>query len=211
MGTSPAPAEARDLTRRERRRLELHAKIIDVARDLFTERGFGDSTVAEICARADIAQKTFFNHFPTKQDLVREIAQRAIDELLIDIETARKEGVDTRERLLRFFASFADRSLAAGPMSRELVSELAHVVHERGAPSVQARRLHDAFGAIVEDGLRAGEVTRQHDAETLTEMIIGAFYVLTFNFANLEDFPLAKQADAVARFLADAFAATPQE
>jgi len=94
-------------------------------------------------------------------------------------------------------------------MFREVVSELVHVVHESGSRSEQARRLHDAFGAIVADGLAAGDVTRRHDAETLTEMILGAYYVLIFNYANLDDFPLVDQAVAVARFLAMRWPQTP--
>ena len=86
-----------------------------------------------------------------------------------------------------------------------------HVVHESTSRSDEARRLHDAFGAIVADGIAAGDVTRRHDAETLTEMILGAYYVLTFNYANLEHFPLADQAAAVARFLGDALAPSARE
>ena len=204
-------SEAPDLSRRERRKLEVRGRILEAALALFRERGFAEAKVADICERADVAHKTFFNHFPAKQDLVRQIAQHAIGELLIDIETARKEGRNTAERLEHFFTGMAQRSLEAGPMFREVVSELVHVVHESGSPSEQARRLHDAFGAIVGDGLAAGDVTRRHDAETLTEMILGAYYVLIFNYANLDDFPLADQATAVARFLGDALAAAPEE
>ena len=199
-------SEAPDRSRRERRKAEVRARIVAAGLDLFREHGFAETKVAEICDRADIAHKTFFNHFPSKQDLVREIALHGIGELLIDIETARKAGVNTADRLARFFAGMAERSVEAGPMFREVVTELVHVVHESGSRSEQARRLHDAFGAIVADGLAAGDVTRRHDAETLTEMIMGAYYVLIFNYANLDDFPLADQAAAVARFLADALA-----
>ena len=204
-------SEAPDLSRRERRKLEVRARILAAGLDLFRARGFADTKVSDICERADVAHKTFFNHFPSKQDLVREIAQHSIGELLIDIETARKEGCDTADRLARFFTGMAQRSVEAGPMFREVVTELVHVVHESGSRSEQARRIHDAFGAIVADGLAAGEVTRRHDAETLTEMILGAYYVLIFNYANLEDFPLAEQAAAVARFLADALAPSAKE
>jgi AcrR family transcriptional regulator len=203
--------EAPDLSRRERRKLEVRQRILESALALFRERGFADTKISDICERADVAHKTFFNHFPSKQELVREIAQHAIGELLIDIETARKEGVDTAGRLARFFSCMALRSLEAGPMFREVVSELVHVVHESGSRSEQARRLHDAFGAIVGDGLAAGDVTRRHDAETLTDMIMGAYYVLIFNYANLDDFPLAEQAAAVARFLGDALAPNSAE
>jgi AcrR family transcriptional regulator len=195
-----------DLSRRERRKAEVRARILAAGLELFRARGFADTKVSDICERADVAHKTFFNHFPSKQELVREIAQHSIGELLIDIETARKAGANTADRLARFFTEMARRSLEAGPMFREVVTELVHVVHESGSRSEQARRLHDAFGAIVADGLAAGDVTRRHDAETLTEMIMGAYYVLIFNYANLDDFPLADQAAAVARFLGDALA-----
>jgi AcrR family transcriptional regulator len=200
-----------DLSRRERRKLEVRARIVESALALFREHGVAGAKVSEICESADVAHKTFFNHFPAKQDLVRQIAQHAIGELLIDIETARKEGVSTADRLMRFFTGMALRGLEAGPMFREVVSELVHVVHASSSRSDEARRLHDAFGAIVGDGLVAGDVTRRHDAETLTEMILGAYYVLIFNYANLDDFPLADQSAAVARFLADALAPNPAE
>jgi hypothetical protein len=96
-------------------------------------------------------------------------------------------------------------------MHRELVTELVHAVHESPARSEHARKLHDAFGAIVSDGLAAGDVTRRHGAETLTEMILGAYYVLMFNYANLDDFPIRRQALAAARFLADALTPAPEE
>lgn len=204
-------SEVPDLSRRERRKLEMQARIVESARALFAEHGFGETRVQEICERADIAHKTFFNHFPSKQDLVRHLAELAVDELLIDIETARKSGANTAERLERFFTRVAERGLEAGPMFREAVSELVHVVHASPRRSEEARRLHEAFGAIVADGLAAGDVTRRHDAETLTEMILGAYYVLIFNYANLDEFPLAGQARAVARFLADALAPAPEE
>ena len=205
------PAIPTDLSRRERRKLELRARILEAARELFEARGFADTKVAEICERADVAHKTFFNHFPGKQDLVRQFAELAVGELLVDIEAARKQGRSTGERLELFFTGMAERSLEAGPMFREMVTELVHVVHASTRRSEEARKLHDAFAAIVRDGLEAGDVTTRHDAETLTEVILGAYYVLIFNYANLEDFPLTEQATAVARFLADALAPSPEE
>ena len=42
-------------------------------------------------------------------------------------------------------------------------------------------------------------------------MMLGAFYVLMFNWANLEGYPLRRQALAAARFLGDALAPSPSE
>jgi AcrR family transcriptional regulator len=200
-----------DPSRRARRKLELRGRILAAAAELFDERGFAATKVADLCERADVAHKTFFNHFGSKQDLLRELAGESLRQLLADVEAARKQGRSTRERLERFFAVMAERVCESGPMRRELVTELVHAVHDSSAKSEHARKLHEAFGALVQDGLAAGDVTRRHDAETLTEVILGAYYVLMFNFANLDDFPIRRQALAAARFLADALAPHPQE
>lgn len=202
MSDSTSPPE---LTRRERRKLEVRMRIVDAARALFRSQGFGATRVTQICERADIAEKTFFNHFPTKQDVVAELATRAVDELLLSIEAARKRGRTTRERIELFFGELAETMAATGPPEKEMIAAIVQVVHASRDTSADARKMHDAVGALVADGLEVGDVTTRHDPDTLAEMIIGAYYVLTFNFVNLDDFPIRQQAASVARFLADAF------
>ncbi len=214
---SPNPSEtlkkfASGLSRRERRKLEMRARIIETARELFSEQGFQETRVADVCERADIAQKTFFNHFPTKLDLLREIAHAGIERLMFEIEDIRKADIGTTERLHRFFDTVTAHITQAGPRNRELLVELVHMISGDAAErSDSVRRLHAAFRGIVEDGLALGDVTRQHDPQALTEMILGAYYVLIFNYANLDDFPIRERGHAAARILADALALHPEE
>jgi AcrR family transcriptional regulator len=204
-------AEALPDTRRQRRLLEVRHRIVDAARELFEQQGFEATKVSAICARADVADKTFFNHFPTKGDVLRAIAADALDELLGEIEDARKAPGGTRERLRTFFETLATRTLDAGPMHRELLTELIHLSHSAGTERDQARRLHHAFRALVRDGRAAGDVSLAHSLETQTDVVVGAFYALMFNWANLDDYALRRQALAAARFLADALEAKPKE
>jgi AcrR family transcriptional regulator len=178
----------------------MRARILGTARELFSEQGFQETRVADVCERADIAQKTFFNHFPTKLDLLREIAHAGV------------ERIGTPERVHRFFDTVAAHITEAGPKNRELLVELVHLISGDAAErSEQVRRLHAAFRGIVEDGLALGDVTRRHDPQALTEMILGAYYVLIFNYANLDDFPIRERGHAAARILADALAPHPEE
>lgn len=199
-----------DLSRRERRKLEVRRRILDAAEALFDARGVSATRVAQICERADVAEKTFFNHFASKQDLLHELAAGALGRLLADIEQARKRPGTTRERLIAFFGCIADHTEEAGPMHRELLTEIIHVAHEARTEREQVRVLKDAFGALVSDGIAAGDLTRRHAPETLTDMILGAFYVLMFNWAHLEGYGLRRHALAAARFLGDAMAAPPR-
>jgi AcrR family transcriptional regulator len=203
---------AHGLSRRERRKLEMHARILETARERFSEQGFQETRIADICQRADIAQKTFFNHFPTKLDLLREIAHAGIEQLMLDIEDIRKADIGTPERVHRFFETVAAHITDAGPKNRELLVELVHLISGDAAErSEQVRRLHAAFRGIIDDGLALGDVTRRHDPQALTELILGSYYVLIFNYANLDDFPIRERGQAAARILADALAPRPEE
>jgi AcrR family transcriptional regulator len=55
---------------RERKKRATREAIAAAAMELFTERGFDSVTVAEVAAAADVSEKTVFNYFPTKEELV---------------------------------------------------------------------------------------------------------------------------------------------
>ncbi|SRR6266702_430663 len=54
---------------RERKKLATRQAIADVAGRLFSQRGYDDVTVAEIAEAANVATKTVFNYFPTKESI----------------------------------------------------------------------------------------------------------------------------------------------
>ena len=197
-------------TRRERRKLEVRLRMVDAASALFEERGYAATTVAEICERADVATKTFFNHFPTKQHLVRELAHRAVDRLLVDIEALRRESTSTRERLVRFFDIIAVAATEVGPRHREVLTEIIHAAS--GVPGdAHTRQLGSAMESIIRDGIAAGEVATRHRPDTLSDLILGAFYALMFNWANLDDYPVRERARAMARLLGETIVPGEQE
>jgi AcrR family transcriptional regulator len=73
---------------RERKRAHSRATTVDVAMQLFAERGYETVTVADICAAAEIAPRTFFRYFPTKEDLLAEPARRMADRVSAAIAAA---------------------------------------------------------------------------------------------------------------------------
>jgi len=209
--TPAAGARAPHLApRRERRKLEVRQRIVDAATELFDERGFEATKVSEICERADVVNKTFFNHFPTKQHLLREIAEAQIGILFEDIRLARERSEGTRARLTWFFERIADNIDAAGPMRRELVTEMILTTQASSDGSLQSRRLQEAFSGLIRDGRAAGDVNESHPLATQTELVLGTFYALMFGWGNVESYPLRRRALGAARLLGDALCGPDQ-
>ncbi len=68
---------AEDMGLRERKRQRTRQALISAAMRLFEEKGYEQTTVAEIAASAEVSTKTFFNHFASKDEVLFRISQPA--------------------------------------------------------------------------------------------------------------------------------------
>lgn len=55
---------------RARRKAELRREISNHALDLYAQRGYEATTVHDIAKAVGISQRTFFRHYPTKEETV---------------------------------------------------------------------------------------------------------------------------------------------
>src|SRR5262245_16942808 len=122
---------------RQRKKERTRELIAETARRLFEERGFEAVTVAEIAREADVAEKTVFNYFPTKEDLFYNRMESFEEDLLAAIR-ARGTGVS----VLEAFRGFIDqpRGMLAEPRAaeaRERLARITRVITE--SPALQAR------------------------------------------------------------------------
>ena len=86
--------------KREQNAARNRAAIVQAARDAFCELGFGATTVRDIIRRTDLATGTFYNYFPDKEALLRELIESFQIELRRKVHEAR-EAAETLEDLLR--------------------------------------------------------------------------------------------------------------
>jgi AcrR family transcriptional regulator len=59
-----------ELGLRERKKRRTREAIVEVALELFAKQGFEETTITQIADAAEIAPRTFFSYFPSKEDVV---------------------------------------------------------------------------------------------------------------------------------------------
>ena len=67
---------------RERKKQKTREEIASAAMRLFRARGFDAVTVAEIAREAEVSEKTVFNYFPAKEDLILHRGQELTEALV---------------------------------------------------------------------------------------------------------------------------------
>jgi AcrR family transcriptional regulator len=72
---------------RERKKQQTREEIASAAMKLFSERGFDAVTVAEVAEAAGVSEKTVFNYFQAKEDLVFPEGEARWEALLESIRT----------------------------------------------------------------------------------------------------------------------------
>jgi AcrR family transcriptional regulator len=197
-----ARADLAGLSRRERCKREVHDRILEAAVERFEQNGFEGTKVDEICEAADVAQKTFFNHFPTKQHLFRELAEAVVDEMHAVLEDARRQPLPTAGRLRYFFERVEQNTEAFGRVSRELIVEAVRVSQLEGGGPKETRRMHASFGALLREGVESGDVGDAFSVEFLTEMTAGVFSAIFLNWVTLPEYPIRERLHEAADFLA---------
>ena len=73
-------------SRQQRRFNRTRMKLLDAARSVFSEKGLDATTVDEITERADLGRGTFYYHFESKQDLIKDLIGDVMDGLIQEIE-----------------------------------------------------------------------------------------------------------------------------
>ena len=86
---------------------ERRAQLLDVAIDVFAERGLGAARHAEIADRAGVAVSTVFVYFPTREDLVRDVLDAVASYFLGLLERAHAQEAPCAEILRGIYGRFA--------------------------------------------------------------------------------------------------------
>jgi AcrR family transcriptional regulator len=148
---------------RERKKQRTRELIAETAVRLFVERGFRAVPVAEVARAADVSEKTVFNYFETKEDLVYWRLESFEEELLGTIRE-RPPGESILDAFGRFVLQRRGLLAEQDPEAAERLAALTRMISESPALRERERQIFERYteslAALIaeEIGAKAGDV-----------------------------------------------------
>lgn len=161
-------------TLRSRKAADARRALFDAAMALFRERGFDETTVEEIAARAGFSRATFFNHFGSKAAVLRCFGEHVADVMEATLASARP-GTPPLERLRRVLLAMAREA--------EVSQEDWRIVFTHGlrdpeglvVPTPARRRFVEAVTGLLAEAQGLGQARTDLRATELAAQV-GALY-----------------------------------
>ena len=196
-----AAAESRKRTRRPRR--EREAQILDSARQVFSEKGYGAAAVAEIAARAGVVEGTVYSYFESKRALLIAVMKAFFEELIADTESglAAVRGTENQLRFVirRHLETFTSDLGLCRVIIREARPDVA--LYDEAILDLNRRYTGLAL-SVLEEGVENGSLRKNIVPSVIRDLIYGgiehAVWRFVFTDGALEVGMLSDQlADAI--------------
>ena len=180
------------LGRREKRKQEIRARIEEAAYQLFKDSGIEETSIEQICERADVARRTFYGYFPNKQALLGGLgisrlysqSEPMLRELTTNFDTTRGRLEAMIDYIEATFAGYQD-------IDRKLIlnapSAFAHRPEEQkqlGDSSISS------FSRLIRAGREMGDVNTEFSPEILATIVVGTLNTLTMSWAIDDSYPI---------------------
>jgi AcrR family transcriptional regulator len=173
-------------TLRSRQKLQTRSEIVRVAFDLFGQLGFEKVSVEAIAAAVGISRATFFNYFPQKELLLREIASARMEKLKRNLAVfGPSDAAPTFEQILEMVLALAEENARISQQSKKLLLEA--IFHQASQGLMLAAR-EQAIQALTEVIAR---IPRRHpnDPRAVAETFFSVYIGTMLEWLMREDVP----------------------
>ncbi len=195
---------------REARRAERYERLIRAAGEVFADKGFASTTVADIVARAGVSRQTFYEHFEDTQNALIKVYDHGIKKVFRDAERDLRGIRDPIERLKLGIAGYLANMGRNARLALVFNREIFGAGHEYA-------RLRDAsYGrwvALITEGVAEayaeGVLTRPPDELTAYTLVGGMEQVALRYIDRGEEDRILEAAPVLVALVIRAFGGTP--
>jgi AcrR family transcriptional regulator len=159
---------------REQKKKTTRDAILKTAQKLFAEKGFENTAVEDITRRIHIAQSTFFNYFPRKEDIIPEMFQKKLPSLKKKWQAILDSSEPIKNKIHEIFYTTAQLALKNENISRALlINNISSLNSQYDRAFFEEFR--KALALMLEHGQRDGQIRRDVSAVRLATTLEGVF------------------------------------
>jgi AcrR family transcriptional regulator len=134
----------------ESRTQDSRDEILKAATELFSNRGFHETSMAEVARAAGVSKALIFWHFKTKEELFVAVLGRLFEPYVIDF--AEEAGaLDEKGQLLKLIESYLSFVRDNANSIRFCVAQMLHDEKTKDSLSGQALALYDGYRSLITD------------------------------------------------------------
>ena len=146
-------------------------EILDVAEELFAERGFDGTSTKDILEKAGIARGTLYYHFKSKEDILDGVINRMIDQMAeMASEIVADQSIPVLERLTAVILAFNSNTELGNEVMEQIHKPQNALMHQK----MQTRLLNGIvpiLKKLLDEGEEQGTFHTEYGTEAV-EMII---------------------------------------
>jgi AcrR family transcriptional regulator len=178
---------------RARRREETKERIFEMALREFRESGVVGAQIDRIAQHAGVARGTFYFHFPTKDDVLLELARRINLRLMRRIEVIAETDPSLRELLERVNDAILDEFARVGDtgLLRDLLSLYVRRPYDLTDPIQNVPTLASELGRHLQVAAERGELRSTMPVEQVSIVVLTSLFGILARMPNGEGLRVA--------------------
>lgn len=151
-------------------------KIMAAATQIMVERGTTDFQMSEVSARCNMSKGSLYYYFSDRSALVRAVFDRAVDDLVSDVEGAVARASSAKESIVNLMAALAEALEPTSPLTLAIThhNDSLDVLPDTGT---RLTRITSILAAQFERAKGEGLVRPEVDSKLGAATIAGAFMV----------------------------------
>ena len=162
-------------SRKAEQSVATRAALLNAARELFTERGYADTSTEEIVRRAGVTRGALYHHFKDKQDLFRAVMEEVDQEFTqrVALASAAADG-EIWERLMAGVDAFLE-GCSEPAIRRIILLDAPAVLSLETYREIEAKYGLGLVRGALQGVMEAGVIERQ-PVEPLAHLMLGVLH-----------------------------------
>nr|WP_320027156.1 TetR/AcrR family transcriptional regulator [uncultured Acetobacterium sp.] len=157
----------KEISRRDRKKLQVLNTLVEVTMKLFIEKGFEETTISEIATIADMGTGTFYNYFHSKEDLLKYVLAKKLDQTKDSLEALNHSSMSPPEKIAQILLTIGN----IFKENQQLFNLCNRHLSLMGPP--HGTEFRDILVNMIHEGQKNGDFRNDIPIEMITELFMG--------------------------------------